>query len=109
MQLVKKAAAYMIVAFCYSTACQWEKGSACGNWVSRFLLPRAFAVLAGLGTVSTGSGLTGFLPIMLLTIAAFYQAKKRICMNDYSMLNNFLNQSQVSGLDIAVASYWVTF
>lgn len=30
-------------------------------------------------------------------------------MNDYSMLKNFLNQSQVSGLDLAVASYWVPF
>lgn len=96
----------MIVAFWYSTARQWENDSGCRNWVSRFLLPRAFAALAGLGT---GFGLRGVSPIMLLTIAAFYQAKKRIYMNYYSMLNNFLNQSQVSGLGTAVASYWITF
>lgn len=109
MQPAQKGGCYMVAAFWYSAACQWENGFGCGNWGSRFLLPRAFAALAGLGTVSTGSGLTGFLPIILLNIAVFYQTKNRICMNDYSMLKNFLNQSQVSGLDLAVASYCITF
>lgn len=109
MQPTQRGSCYMVAAFWYSTACQWENGFGCGNWGRRFLLPRAFTALVRLGIVSTGSGLTGFLPITLLTIAAFYQTKNRICMNDYSMLKNFLNQSQVSGLDLAVASYWVPF
>lgn len=75
--------------------------------MSRFLLLTASAVLAGLGASRAECGLTEFLVITLLIRILPREKKKqktKICMNHYSMLNNFLNQSQVSEFNEAVPS-----
>lgn len=98
----KGASSHMIVTLSYSTVRKWLQEL--GTWVPS---------VQSLSCVIRANSqrwlwFTGILPILLLILAAFYQAQKRICISYHSILNYFLNRSEISSFDILVASYWVT-